>query len=341
MRGATSVASIIGGIAASHGPLLCVPPTLWHLRGDADRKRKAHNFRGEVMDYEALLARRAPGFDAQVQPVEQQRQYDACQRALDDLAARFATFKADAAIIVGNDQREAFQDDVSPALTVYTGAQIENIPLDATRLAGLPPGIREAEIGHCPPGGATYPGLPSVAEALVASLVEQDFDITTSARLPKGADRQDGIPHAYGFIYRRILQDAPPPTIPVFVNVGVPPNQVRPTRALAFGRALAKALQSLPGDARVVLIASGGMSHFVVDEALDRKVLAALGPWDESTLAAIPDSHLRGNTSELKSWLVVASALHQAGLQPSSVAYAACYRTPAGTGSGMGFVAWG
>ena len=86
------------------------------------------------------------------------------------------------------------------------------------------------------------------------------------------------------------------------------------------------------------------MSHFVVDEALDRQVLAALQPWDLATLAAIPDDHLRGNTAELKSWLVVASALHQAGLQPSSTAYTAytaCYRTPAGTGSGMGFVAWG
>ena len=335
------MAQIIGGIACSHGPLLCVPPALWHLRGDADRKGKAHNFRGEVMDYDTLLARRAPGFEAQVQPHEQQRQYDACQRALDDLAARCASFKADFAIVVGNDQREAFQDDVSPALTVYTGAQIENIPLDATRLARLPPGIREAEVGHCPPGGASYPGLPAVAEVLVASLVEQDFDIATSARLPKGADRQDGIPHAYGFIYRRILQDKPPPTIPLFVNVGVPPNQVRPARALAFGRALAKAVQSLPGDARVVLIASGGMSHFVVDEALDRQVLSALQPWDRATLAAIPDDHLRGNTAELKSWLVVASALHHAGLQPTSTDYTACYRTPAGTGSGMGFVAWG
>ena len=120
----------------------------------------------------------------------------------------------------------------------------------------------------------------------------------------------------------------------------MPPNQVRPTRALAFGRALAQAVQALPGDARVVLIASGGMSHFVVDEALDRQVLAALQPWDAATLASVPDSHLRGNTAELKSWLVVASALHQAGLQPSSTAYTACYRTPAGTGSGMGFVAW-
>jgi Catalytic LigB subunit of aromatic ring-opening dioxygenase len=334
------MAIIVGGIAASHGPLLCTPPAIWHLRGEADRKSKTHWYRGTVQDYEALLARRAPGFEAQVQPAEQQRQHAACQHSLDDLAVRYRALKADFAIIVGNDQREVFKDDMSPALMVYTGERVENIPLDADRLARLPPGIREAEEGHCPHGGAVYAGMPAEADALVRSLIEQDFDVATSARLPKGADRQEGIPHAYGFIYRRILQDAPPPSIPVFVNVGVPPNQVQAPRALAFGRALAKAVQALPGDARVAIIASGGMSHFVVDEELDARVLKALKPWDEATLAAIPERHLQGNTSELKSWLVVAAAMQQAGLAPTSVEYTACYRTPAGTGSGMGFVAW-
>ena len=118
---------------------------------------------------------------------------------------RYRSFNADFAIIVGNDQAEVFKDDMTPALAVYTGEHIENIPLDAVRLARLPPGIREAEDGHCPPGGAVYPGLPAVAQALVADLVGQNFDMATSARLPKGADRQEGVPHAYGFIYRRII----------------------------------------------------------------------------------------------------------------------------------------
>ena len=33
--------------------------------------------------------------------------------------------------------------------------------------------------------------------------------------------------------------------------------------------------------------------------------------------------------------------MQQAGFAPTSVEYTACYRTPAGTGSGMGFVSWG
>ena len=335
------MATIVGGIATSHGPLLCTPPAIWHLRGNADRKSTTHAFRGQTLDYAALAARRAPGFEAEVQPAAQQLQYDACQRSLDALAARCRVFRADFAVIVGNDQSEVFRADLTPALCIFTGERIENVPLDAARRSRLPPGIAEAEEGHCPPGGAVYPGMPREATALVRSLIEHDFDVATSARLPTGDDRQQGVPHAFGFIYRRILQDAPPPTIPVFVNVGVAPNPVRARRALAFGRALARSVQTLPDDARVVLIASGGMTHFVVDEAFDQRVLRALQPWDEATLAGLPEGHLQGNTSEIKSWLVVAAAMQQAGLAPTSVSYTACYRTPAGPGSGMGFVSWG
>ena len=334
------MAIIVGGIAASHGPLLSMPPALWHLRGGADRKNKTHWYRGQAYDYESLLAHRQPGFDSQVDAAQQQLAHEACQLALNRLARRFTDFRADYAVIVGNDQREVFGAEFTPSLLVYTGATVENIPLTSKLLALLPPGIAEAEDGHCPLGGAHYQGLPEQATALTGLLADQGFDIATSASLPKLADRQEGIPHAFGFIYRRILRDQPPPTIPIFVNVGVSPNQVRVPRALKFGHALANALRNLPGDARVVVIASGGLSHFVVDEALDRQVMTALDPLDTMTLESIPESYFQGNTGEIKSWLVLAAAMQTAGLHVEHADYTPCYRTPAGTGSGMGFVAW-
>ena len=136
------------------------------------------------------------------------------------------------------------------------------------------------------------------------------------------------------------MNDAPPPSIPVILNVAIGGNAIRIPRALALGRALAKAIHDLPQDARVVVIASGGMSHFVVDEELDRRVLAAMCPWDESALKAIAEVELNGNTAELRSWMVAASAMNTAGLTTRQSDYVACYRTPAGTGSGMGFVTW-
>ncbi len=334
------MATIVGGIAASHGPLLCTPPSLWHLRASADRKNSGHWFRGQQLAYDALLELRNPGFDEQIRSDHQENAYAACQRSLDTLASRFEAMNADHVLIIGNDQREVFKEDLTPALLVYTGEAIENVPLSPERLAKLPPGVAQAEEGHCPPDGAVYRGLPSEAARLAALLSEEGFDVATSARLPRGADRQEGVPHAFGFIYRRILRDAPPPSIPIFVNVGVAPNQVRVPRTLAFGAALGRAVGQLPGDARVALIASGGLSHFVVDEEFDRRVLAALDPLDTAACEAMPESWFSSNTAEIKTWLVLAAAMKEAGLHADLREYTACYRTPAGTGSGMGFVAW-
>ncbi len=334
------MAKIVGAVAASHGPLLCTPPSIWHLRGVADQKSKTHWYQGRQFDYEGLLARRQPGFGSEVDRAQQERAYQACQQSLDELAVHAKDLRADCVIVVGNDQREVFQEDFIPSLLVYTGASIENVPLSPERLAKLPPGVAEAEEGHCPPEGAVYPGLENESRLLAGFLADLFFDVATSARLPKGGDRQEGIPHAFGFIYRRIFRDQPPPSIPVFVNVGVAPHQVRVPRAIDFGRALARAIAKLPGEARVMLVASGGLSHFVVDEELDRRVLGALHPFDESVLRAMPETDFNGNTAEIKSWLVVAAAMSEAGLGVVRSDYTPCYRTPAGTGSGMGFVAW-
>lgn len=333
------MAAIVGGLACSHGPLLSVPPDLWHLRAGADRAG-SHWFQGRRLDYASLLAARAPGFAARIVPESQQQAYARCQVALDRMAEAFSGMAADAVVIIGNDQRELFQEDFTPGLLVCTAAQIENVPLPDEQRARLPPGIAESEHGHCPPGGAVYPGLPDAAGALADELCGRGFDVATSARLPRGQGRREGVPHAFGFVYRRILRDRPPPSIPLFVNVGTVPNQIRVPRALALGQALAASIAALPGTARVVVVASGGLSHFVVDEDFDHRVLQALAPFDAATLQSLPESWLQGNSAEIKSWLVLAAAMHEAGLPLARCDYHPCYRTEAGTGSGMGFATW-
>ena len=334
------MATLIGAFATSHGPLLSMPPELWHLRAEADRRNPAHWYRGRTYDYAQLLVARAPGFQASVEPQAQHAQYEACQRALDELAQRFAALRPDLVVVLGNDQSEVFKEDLTPAITVFTGAQVENVPLGEAQRLRLPPGVAEAEDGHCPPGGATYRGAPEAALQIVRTLVGEGFDVAVSSRLPGGENRQHGIPHAFGFVYRRVMRDAPPPSIPVFLNVGVAPNQPRVARCLAFGRALATAIRALPDGLRVAVVASGGMSHFVVDEAFDRQVLQALAQGDEATLREIPESWFNGNTAEIKSWLPLAGLAHEAGLAMTLVDYVACYRSEAGTGSGMAFASW-
>ena len=51
-------------------------------------------------------------------------------------------------------------------------------------------------------------------------------------------------------------------------------------------------------------MASGGLSHFVVDEELDRRVMCALETGDAATLRAIPRPALKSGSSEILNWVL-------------------------------------
>ena len=59
----------------------------------------------------------------------------------------------------------------------------------------------------------------------------------------------------------------------------------------------------------MAVFASGGMSHFVIDEKFDRNFVAALKKRDKDYLTSIPLKELQSGTSELKSWISLAGVL--------------------------------
>jgi len=87
-------------------------------------------------------------------------------------------------------------------------------------------------------------------------------------------------------------------------------------------------------------MASGGLTHFVIDEDLDRKILAAMHDGDEAALEAIPESLFKVGTAEIKNWYPVISAMNKTDLSYHLVDYVPCYRSEAGTGNAMAFVYW-
>jgi hypothetical protein len=335
------MARIVGAFGVSHGPLLTTPPDQWHQRAAFDQRNPRHAYRGAYYDYPGLLAARNAGFGDQLDLATKTRRYEACQAAVAELARRFATCGANAAIILGNDQRELFRDEFTPAFLVYAGAQIENIYPDEEEVERLDTmGLKIALHGHSRPGGAVYPGAPAIADALVDALIGSQFDVAVSTKLPKvdGVDR--GIPHAYGFIFRRIMNDAPPPTVPIFANVGETRNQPRLARMIAFGHALKRAIDALPDDLNIAVFSSGGLSHFTIDEEFDREVMAAMLAGDEERLTAFPESWFWGNTCETKSWYPLVAAMNDAGRRMDIIDYVPCYRSEAGTGQAMIFASW-
>jgi hypothetical protein len=97
-------------------------------------------------------------------------------------------------------------------------------------------------------------------------------------------------------------------------------------------------VESWPAPAKVAVIASGGLSHFVVDEELDHRVLDGIAGHDAGILGSLSRDQLRSGTSEILNWIVAAGVLEN--LAPTVLDYIPGYRTPAGTGAGMAFARW-
>lgn len=335
------MSEIVLGMWTSHGPTLSTTPEQWALRLPFDR-RNIHPFRGDRLTFDELVARRA-GEDLAFQSSleERRRRHDLCHRAIDEMADRFAAVQPDVAIIFGNDQRELFLEELTPALTVFVGETMWDEPATAEQAARMSPGIHAAEPGHSPPEYREYPAHRELALHISRSVVKSGFDIAVSNSLPVHPGHwHSGTPHSCGFIYRQIMRDRVIPHVPVFVNTFFPPNQPTARRCFEFGRAVAGALRAWPGDQRIAIFGSGGMSHFVIDEELDQRFFDAIARRDGEALCTIDEALLQSGTSELKTWIMAAGALFDTHLSGDVVGYQPCYRSEAGTGTANGFIAW-
>ncbi len=336
------MADIVLGLGTSHGPMLSTPPDQWGARVEFDRTFEKHAFRGKHHNFDALCELRAgEGLAALATPERWAEQYSACRAAIDELARLFADAAPDVTVIVGNDQMEIFTDANLPAFMVFHGETIDNVPYSDVQKTRLGPGLLVSEWGHHGPHKETYPGHPELGLHLIGELMDRGFDVGSSRVLPEiESSRSSGIPHAYGFVYRQIMRDRVTPSVPAFVNTFYPPNQPSMRRCVDFGVALARAIRAWDSPARVAVVASGGLSHFVVDEALDREVLAVMQAGDLAALAAYDAALFRDGTSEVRNWLPVAAAMAQTPLSMRVIDYQPCYRSGAGTGNGLAFAAW-
>ena len=184
-----------------------------------------------------------------------------------------------------------------------------------------------------------HPAEASLGEHLIESLIEEEFDVARSNKLPEG-QRNGTIGHAFYFVYRRLMNNEVIPNVPILVNTYYPPNVPSPSRSYRFGQALRRAIESWDSDKRVAVIASGGLSHTVIEEDLDERILDGLQNKDVEKLTDYPDVRFRAGTSEIKNWIILGGAMADDGLQMKLVDYVPCYRTEAGNGCAMGFAEW-
>jgi len=317
------MAQIVIGIGTSHSPQLSIRAKDWAylLKKDETDPR---------LDYQGLLKRAKPGIQSELGEEKFRQRDEACLKAVGLLGDALRKANADVVVIFGDDQHEQFGDDNMPTFAIYHGKSIPVVRDSGVR----PAGWKDAERNGWAETVDEYANEDDLANHLIRALNDEEFDIARCNRLRK----EIGVGHAFSFLYRRLVPGSKIPMVPVMVNTYYPPNQPTPKRCYAFGQAVRKAVESWDSGKRVALVASGGLSHVVIDEEIDQMTIDGLKNKKPEVLFRLPRESLEGGTSEILNWVALAGAMEDRELK--YLEYVTTYRSPAATGCGMGFAYW-
>ena len=329
------MANIVYGFAASHTPMLTLDGKRWSERAADDmRNAKLNTSDGRFISYDHLVRERGEPHAAVATEENFLAVEAASQRALDKIADEIEAAALDAIVIVGDDQEELFSDANMPAISVYYGDRIVMHPFEVNERS--PSWLSSVTKGYAMDDTHEFAAHPQLALDLIRGLIERDVDVSVSARVK--SPREAGFGHAYGFLIERLFKGRTIPVVPVLLNTYYPPNQLTARRCHDIGRAMRGALEASPLDLKIAVAASGGLSHFIVDEVLDRNVLDALKAGDAQALRSIPHGALNSGSSEIRNWIMTGAMVE--GLTFNWSEYYPVRRTPAGTGTGIGFASW-
>jgi 3-O-methylgallate 3,4-dioxygenase len=321
------MAEITLGIGSSHSPMLSTPYEAFAGHAERDRANR------HVPDFEGLVKEKASWIGWELRPDVTRARHEATQVAIGQLRDVLAEVAPDVLVVIGDDQSEWFSADGQPALCIYWGDSVENLPPPVERMA---PSIRSAYWGFYGDGTSrTFPVDASLGRHLIETLTrDHEFDVAHLRVQP----RHGPFGHAWSFVHQRLMGERIIPMVPVLLNTYYPPNQPTPRRCYQLGKAVREAVEAWDAPKRVAVVASGGLSHFVVDEALDRRVLEILAKKDAAAVAALPLASLDSGNSEIRNWIAAGGAVEH--LDMELVDYVPSYRSEAGTGVGMAFAVW-
>jgi 3-O-methylgallate 3,4-dioxygenase len=325
------MAELVAAFASSHSIMLTCELSDWKngfRQRDPDGRYFDRN--GDPCTYADLLARAPANAGEIVSESAITERYNEVQTAMGRMSSAIAAAKLDVLIVCGDDQHEIFNDLAMPPIAVYYGDTIRNAASSPSSDWFVRAQMRRLEDGT----DVHYPCQQKLALHLINGLSDANFEITAMKGLPK--EKYEG--HAFSFFHRKYLKGATTPIIPILLNTFYWPNPLRPERCVALGVAIRQLIASYPERLRVGIAASGGLSHFQAEEDLDRPIIDALKRKDLDFLGRLNIKRLQAGSSEIRNWIVVAAAARDLNL--SWVSYTPAYRTPALTGTGLGFAVW-
>ena len=327
------MAQVVAAFGSSHSTMLVSSAEHWQEMFDhVDCRAPINDFDGVPRTFEELLKTTPPDAAAKIAAGPMAERHKATMDAMERLDRDIAAAKIDVLVIIGDDQREVFQDNCRPAIAIYYGETIRNAAAPQEPAANwyLEDQRKRMEDKE----DRFYPCHPALATAVIKGLVERNFDITAMKSLV--GEQYEG--HAYSFIHRRFMRNGPIPIVPVMLNTYYPPNQPSPRRCFELGVAIRELIETFPENLRVGVLASGGLSHFLVNEALDREVVQALERKDHRALQSLPFNKLVSGSSEIRNWIATAGAVQHLNLD--WIEYVPGYRSRALTGVGLCFAHW-
>jgi 3-O-methylgallate 3,4-dioxygenase len=297
------MATLVGCLAMSHAPQLMLNPDHWGLLNTREKERLPERPELERETGEVKWAK-----------------WNGCMETIAKLRQKLEAFDPDILIVVGDDQHENIVDDNMPPFSIYMGEEVEA-------------SVSLRYLNQPKSGNRTrYRVDAKLAEALINGLMDEGFDPAYSKR----TRYEGGLGHAFARILKFLMPEPTRRIVPVMVNTYYPPAPSA-HRCVKFGAALASLVRRFPSTDRAVVIGSGGLSHTKIDEALDHRFIQALKQNDLDYMSTMPASVLVEGTSEIRNWVVTASAANSRG---TLLDYFPLYRTRTGVGCAMGFAYW-
>ena len=225
---------------------------------------------------------------------------DAISKTFSELARRVVEVKPEVLIVVSPDHWVNFFLDNLPSICIGVGETHKGPP--------------EPWLQHLP--YASFAGHPDFALHLARMALDGGFEPSLSHHLE--------LDHGFAIPLWKMGIDPLPPLVPIIVNTIEPPMPSL-RRCLAWGDLIRMAIERYPGDLRVAILATGGVSHSIgehdmgrIDEAFDRECFEQFRSADREGLLGFLERRLdaAGNgAAEMRNWLVAHGAAQGKGFE--------------------------
>ena len=238
----------------------------------------------------------------------------------DELARRFRACRPDILVLVSPDHWVNFFINNLPAVLIGIGEEHE----------GPPEPFMKKVYPH-----TTLTGHARFGRHLLDTALANDFEPSLSHRLK--------LDHGSCIPLWRMGIGPETPIVPILVNdLEEPMPSIR--RCLSWGRLVRQAIESYPGNERIAVLATGGISHSIgeptmgwIDEPFDRDCISHFQNGEEKALTAFLETRLpkTGNGAhEIRDWVVAHGAAGSRGFELVD------YFPSPETLVGLGFASW-